>query len=69
MNNQFNNRIDNISIIQNLSYAVASIKVISNLFLNNSVGKQDLFNRLISIYIKMTTIAMWYLVLMVILLW
>ena len=69
MNNQFNNRIDNISIIQNLSYAVASIKVISNLFLNNSVGKQYLFNRLIYIYIKMTTIAMWYLVLMVMLLW
>ena len=29
MNNQLNNRIDNISIIQNISYIVASIKVIS----------------------------------------
>ena len=29
MNNQFNNRIDNISLIQNISYIVASIKVIS----------------------------------------
>ena len=27
MNNQFNNIIDNISIIQNISYIVASIKV------------------------------------------
>ena len=29
MNNQLNTRIDNISIIQNISYIVASIKVIS----------------------------------------
>ena len=29
MNNQFNNRTDNISIIQNISYVVVSIKVIS----------------------------------------
>ena len=28
MNNQFNNMIDNISIIQNISYVVASIKVV-----------------------------------------
>ena len=28
MNNQFNNRIYNISIIQNISYVVESIKVI-----------------------------------------
>ena len=29
MNSQFDNRIDNISIIQNISYIVASIKVVS----------------------------------------
>ena len=37
MNNQFNNRIDNISIIQNISYVVASVKVVSIFFLNTSV--------------------------------
>ena len=36
MNNQFNNRIVNISIVQNNSYVVASIKVMSFLG-NNSV--------------------------------
>ena len=36
INNQFNNRIYNISIIQNISYAVASIKMIS-IFLQTHV--------------------------------
>ena len=36
-NNQFNNRIYNISIIQSIFYVVASIIVISIFFWNNSV--------------------------------
>ena len=31
MNNHFNNRIDNISIIQNISFVVASIKCLSQM--------------------------------------
>ena len=39
MNNRFDNISDNISVIQNISYIVVSIQVISNFLVRTAPGK------------------------------
>ena len=39
MNNRFDNISDNISVIQNISYIVVSIQVISNFLVRRAPGK------------------------------